>query len=141
MFSTPRRQENMLDYMATIEKFLKAVKRNEKEKKSLKDYDSVDSALRGFYELVSSRLFVNIVHQEILVKVCQVRSSSQRDFQVPLKGNRLEFGKFDFSIFNRSASAAMAYQNHKQQWNNPSTYLVLKRPPHPLDPILLPRPK
>lgn len=140
LFSTPRRQENMLDYMATIEKFLKAVKRGGSVK-SLKDYDTVDDALRGFYELVSSRLFVNIVHQEILVKVCQVRSSRDRDYRVPLLGNKLEFGKFDFNIFNRSEGPAMAYQNHKQQWNNPATYLVTKRPPHPLDSILIPRPQ
>jgi hypothetical protein len=139
LFSTPRRQENMLDYMATIEKFLKAVKRGGAAK-SLKDFDTVDDALRGFYELVSSRLFVNIVHQELLVKVCQVRSSRDRDYRVPLLGNKLEFGKFDFNIFNRSEGPAMAYQNHKQQWNNPATYLVTKRPPHPLDTILLPRP-
>lgn len=140
LFSTPRRQENMLDYMATIEKFLKAVKRGGKDK-SLKDFDTVDDALRGFYELVSSRLFVNIVHLEILVKVCQIRSSRDRDYRVPLQGNKLEFGKFDFSIFNRSAGPAMAYQNHKQQWNSPATYLVRLRPPHPLDQILLPKPK
>jgi len=140
LFSTPRRQENMLDYMATIEKFLKAVKKGGSVK-SLKDFDTVDDALRGFYELVSSRLFVNIVHQEILVKVCMVRSSRDRDYRVPLRGNKLEFGKFDFNIFNRSEGPAMAYQNHKQQWNNPATYLVTKRPPHPLDSILLPRPQ
>ncbi len=140
LFSTPRRQENMLDYMATIEKFLKAVKRGGTVK-SLKDYDTVDDALRGFYELVSSRLFVNIVHQEILVKVCQIRSSKDRDYRVPLKGNKLEFGKFDFNIFNRSEGPAMAYQNHKHQWNNPSTFLVNRRPPHPLDQILLPAPR
>lgn len=139
LFSTPRRQENMLDYMATIEKFLKAVKRGGTAK-SLKDFDTVDDALRGFYELVSSRLFVNIVHQEILVKVCQVRSSRDRDYRVPLLGNKLEFGKFDFNIFNRSEGPSMGYQNQKQQWNNPATYLVNKRPPHPLDTILLPRP-
>lgn len=140
LFSTPRRQENMLDYMATIEKFLKAVKRGGPVK-SLKDFDTVDDALRGFFELVSSRLFVNIIHQEILVKACQVRSSRNRDYRVPLRGNKVEFGKFDFNIFNRSNGASMAYQNHKQQWNNPATYLVNKRPPHPLDQILLPRPR
>ncbi|WJJ54884.1 hypothetical protein [Xanthomonas phage RTH11] len=140
LFSTPRRQENMLDYMATIEKFLKAVKRGGAVK-SLKDYDTAADALRGFYELVSSRLFVNIIHQEILVKVCMVRSSRHRDYRVPLRGNQLEFGKFDFNIFNRSMGPAMAYQNHKQQWNNPATYLTMKRPPHPLDQILLPRPQ
>lgn len=140
LFSTPRRQENMLDYMATIEKFLKAVKRGGPVK-SLKDFDTVDDALRGFFELVSSRLFVNIVHQELLVKACQVRSSRHRDYRVPLRGNKLEFGKFDFNIFNRSQGPAMAYQNHRQQWNNPATYLVFKRPPHPLDQILLPRPR
>ncbi len=134
----------MLDYMATIEKFLKAVKRVVKKPDdvpmSLRDFDDPDSALRGFYELVSSRLFVNIVHLELLVKVCQIRSSKNRDFRVPLLGNKWEVGKFDFNIFNRSVGAAMAYQNHKQQWNNPATYLTPYRPPHPLDTILLPRP-
>ncbi|QVD49149.1 hypothetical protein LUCX_79 [Xanthomonas phage vB_XciM_LucasX] len=140
IFSTPRRQENMLDYMATIEKFLKAIKRGGSVK-SLKDYDTVDAALRGFYELVSSRLFVNIVHLELLVKVCQIRSSKHRDYRPPLRGNKMEYGKFDFNIFHRSQSAAMAFQNHKQQWNNPATYLVTKRPSHPLDQIMLPLPR
>lgn len=144
MLTTPRRQYNMLDYMATIERFLKAVRRVVKKPddipESLRDYDDPDSALRGFYELVSSRLFVNIVHLELLVKVCQIRSSKDRDYRVPLLGNKWEVGKFDFNIFHRSAGAAMAYQNHKQQWNSAATYLIPYRPPHPLDPILTPRP-
>lgn len=140
LFATPRRQENMLDYMATIEKFLKAVKKGGPNK-SLKDFHTVDGALRGFYDLVSSRLFVNIVHLECLVKVCQVRSTNHRDSRIPLIDNKVEFGKFDFTIFSRSAGASMAYQNHKQQWNSPSTYLTTKRPPHPLDPILMPLPQ
>lgn len=144
IFSTPNRQENMLDYMNTIEKFLKAVKRKVKKPgdvpESLQDFDDPDSALRGFYELVSSRLFVNLVHLELLVKVCQVRSADDRDFRVPLLGNKWEVGKFDQNIFNRSMGASMAYQNHKQQWNTPATYLTHLRPSHPLDTILLPRP-
>lgn len=139
LFTTPRRQENMLDYMKTIESFLKAIRKGGPTK-SLKDYPTVDSALRGFSELVGSQLFVNIVHQSILVKSCQIRSSWHRDHRVPLQGNALEFGKFNSNIFNRSQGAAMAFQNHKQQWNSPETYLVKHRPVHPLDAILLPKP-
>lgn len=140
LFATPRRQENMLDYMATIEKFLKAAKKGSAHK-SLKDFMTVDGAARGLYDLVSSRLFVNFVHLEILVKVCQVRSTHHRDSRIPLIGNKVEFGRFDFTIFSRSAGASMAYQNHRQQWNSPTTYLTHLRPPHPLDPILMPLPQ
>lgn len=137
VFVTPRKQENMLDYMATIERFLKA-SRKDPEVPSLKDYDTLDSALRGFYELVSSRLFVNIVHLEILVKVCQIRSSKNRDYRIPLHGNAVEFGKFDLNLFYRSAGAGMAYQEHRKQWNSPLSYLIKYRPQHILDPILIP---
>ena len=35
----------------------------------------------------------------------------------------------------------MAYEKHKHVLNNPSTYLATVRPPHILDPLLLPRAK
>jgi len=138
---TPRRQENMLDYMKVIEKFLKAGKRSAKNTstdKSLRDYEDFDGGLYGFYELVSSRLSVNLVHLELLIKSCLIRSSKHRDYRVPLLGNKFEVGRFDSNIFNRSNGNAMAFEHHRSMWANPASYLNLFRQSTPLDEILLP---
>lgn len=137
---TPRRQENMLDYMKVIEKFLKAGKRSAKNTstdKSLRDFEDYDTALYGFYELVSSRLSVNLVHLELLVKACLISSSKDRDYRVPLLGNKFEVGRFDNNIFNRSNGNAMAFEHHRSMWSNPATYLNMRRQSTPLDEILL----
>lgn len=138
LFMLPLKHINMLDYMKTIEAFLKASRTSTGGKRSLLDHDTPESALREFNQLVSSQLKVNIAHLEILVKVTMVASSKNKDYRIPLDGNVVEWGTFSDIMANRSLSAAMAYEKHKQVLNDPGTYLTTIRPYHILDPILMP---
>lgn len=137
LFEMPRFQVNMLDYAESIKDFLCAAKRKNSGK-TLRDFDNVDAALDEFYALVSSRLKVNYVHLEVLIRSTMVRSRHDRDYRLPLAGNKIEFGEFTNTMYMRSISAAMAYQGQKQALEKPLLYLIHNRPSHPLDRLFVP---
>ncbi len=137
LFELPMRHASMLDYAESIKSFMCAAKRKGAGQ-TLREYSDAERALKDFYALVSSRLDVNIVHLEVLIKVLQVRSRAHRDYRLPLAGNKTEFGEFNASMYLRSMSAAMAYQGQKQVLEHPMIYLVKNRPPHILDAMLVP---
>ncbi len=136
LFVLPLRHMNMLDYMAMVEAFLKASSVGQQQK-TLRDFSTPEAALQEFFTLVTSRLFVNIAHLEILVKVCMIRSDRKRDYRIPHQGNAVEFGQFTTIMESRSLSTTMAFEQHKRVLNNPATYLNNHRPDHILDPLLM----
>ena len=136
LFVLPLKHMNMLDYMATIETFLKATGEGGTQK-TLKDFTTTEAALAEFYTLVTSRLMVNIAHLEILVKVATIRSDDAKDYRIPLWNQVPQFGKFSQIMGHRSLSAAMAYEQQKRVLNDPSAYLVENRPNHILDALLI----
>lgn len=138
LFELPMRHASMLDYAESIKSYMCAAKRKGPGQ-TLRDYTDAERALKDFYALVTSRLDVNIVHLEVLIKVLQVRSRANRDYRLPLAGNKTEFGEFNASMYLRSMSAAMAYQGQKQVLEHPMIYLVKNRPPHILDALFVPR--
>jgi hypothetical protein len=138
LFELPLRHANMLDYAESIKDFMCAAKRKG-HGDTLRSYTNVESALKDFYALVSSRLKVNIAHMEVLIKVLMVRSRAHRDYRLPLYGNRVEFGEFSTSMYLRSMAPAMAYQGQKQVLDRPLLYLVKNRPSHILDALLVPK--
>lgn len=137
LFQLPLRHMNMLDYMNTIETFIKA-STVEGAQRTLRDFPTPEAALREFYALVSSHLFVNIAHLEILIKAAMIRSREERDYRVPHVGNHVEFGRFLSIMGSRSLSAGMAFERQRSVINEPATYLIKNRPDHILDPLLLP---
>lgn len=139
LFVLPLRHTNMLDYMKTIETFLKASPSAQDAKNSLLDHKLPEHALRAFNQLVASQLKVNIAHLEILIRVTMISSAKHRDYRLPLPGNVVEYGSFGNTMAMRSLGAGMAYERHKIVLTNPATYLAYARPPHILDPLLLPR--
>lgn len=137
LFELPLRHASMLDYAESIKDMMCAAKRKGPGQ-TLRDYTNVEAALKDFYALVSSRLSVNLVHLEVLIKVLMVRSRAHRDYRLPLYGNRVEFGEFTASMYLRSMAPAMAYQGQKQVLDRPMLYMVKNRPPHILDALLVP---
>ena len=138
VFEMPRRHENMLDYAMSIRDFLCAAKRKKGGPETLRDIRNVEQALKEFYQRVTRRLRVNIVHLSVLIAATMVRSRSHRDYRLPLAGNAVEFGEFTATMYLRSMSAAMAYQGQKQVLDRPMLYMVRNRPSHPLDALLVP---
>jgi hypothetical protein len=131
LFELPLKQVNMLDYMYTIERFLRASDKG-KTAPTLRSYRTPESALFKLYELVSSRLRFNIVHMECLVYACMIRSSAKRDYRLPLAGNATEFGRYGDIMGMRDLGAAMAYESHNKTIFNTYSFVVKDRPDHPL---------
>jgi hypothetical protein len=131
----PLKQTNMLDYMYTIEKFLRSSDKGKKVP-TLRSYNTPEAGLMKLYELVSSRLKFNIVHLECLVMACMIRSSAHRDYRIPLAGNATEFGRYGDIMAMRSLGAAMAFESHNKVLLNPYAFVVKDRNDHPLDALL-----
>lgn len=139
LFELPLRHTNMLDSMKSIERFMRASTSSSDATSgpTLRDYDTLEEALRALYELVTSMLSVNAAHLEILLKSLTIRSEEHRDYRMPRVGNAFVVGAFDTIIENRSLSAAMAYERHRQVLTSTSTLLNKNRPDHPLDALML----
>ncbi len=136
LFELPMRHANMLDFITTIEKFMRASATPDDSAKTLRDYKTIEEALRAFYDLVTSQLMVNVVHLEILMKSLMVRSEKDLDYRMPLIGNKLEFGAFDTTMERRSMSGSMAYEKHRHVITDVQSYLVNHRPDHVFDTLM-----
>lgn len=134
LFELPRKHENMLDYMADIEKFIKATEGG--SKKTLRDCTTLEEALLEFHTLVASRLNVNIAHLAVILKSVMIASGANHDYRIPHEGNAVEFGTFTNIMASRSLSAAMAFQGHKKILVDPAAYIYYQRPSHPLDALM-----
>jgi len=139
LFELPLRHVNMLDSMKSIERFMRASASSSDSGSgpTLRDYNTMEEALRAFYELVTSMLSVNMAHLEILLKSLTIRSEEHRDYRLPRVGNAFVVGAFDTIIENRSLSAAMAYEKHRQVLTSTTTLLNKHRPDHPLDALMV----
>lgn len=135
LLELPLKQVNMLDYMFTIERFLRASDKGKKTP-TLRTYKTPEGGLAKLYELVSSRLKLNIVHLECLVLSCMVRSTTHLDYRIPLAGNATEFGRYGDIMAMRSLGAAMAFESHSKILLSPYAFVVTKRCDHPLDALL-----
>lgn len=134
LFEMPLKHENMLDYMMTIEKFIKASETG--SQRTLHGCVSLEQAAQEFLTLVSSQLSVNYAHLEVILKSVMIRSGENHDYRIPHEGNAVEFGAFANIMTSRSLAATMAYQGHKKVFLDPAAYLPTPRPSHPLDALL-----
>ena len=63
--------------------------------------------------------------------------SEDNNFDLPKPHTQSELGVMVLTIANRSLSAAMAYEGHKQVLTSPSSYIHTNRMNHPLDSLLV----
>lgn len=151
MFILPQKHVNMLEYMNEIASFVRGSvfksKKVRKQKKkragaepavTIASFADASEALQAFYGLVSSRLFVNLAHLEVLIRCGRCVDPWNGDFRVALPHEPGAFAAFDAIMSGRSLSAAMAYENHANVLYDPATYIQRARPDHVLDPMLVP---
>ncbi len=96
-------------------------------------------ALLGeLYDLVNSRLVVNLAVIETVLYGIMIVSAEDNNYHLPKIGTDRGIGVRQAIMNNRSASATMAYQGHTEFFANPLSYLIDDRPNHPLDSCLMP---
>lgn len=141
LFELPLKQVNMLDFMKMIEFFLRSAKKpkDKKHLKVLKDYATPEEGALALFEIISSKLKVNIAWLEVIVKCMMIRSSEHRDHRLPPNGEPGEVGSYEDNMRLRSLSSPMAYQKQESALLDIQSFLVKNRPDHPQDLILMGR--
>ncbi len=96
-------------------------------------------ALQQLYDLVNQKLDVNMTILDLVLKQAMIVSAEKRDYSMP-KGwmPKPGFGVMSQSMLNRSLSAAMAFEGHRDVIVNPISYIQKNRLPHPFDAVLMP---
>lgn len=139
LFEMPLRHLNMTDYIKTIQAKIigSSMSDNAKTPAALKAYGTPDAALASVYELVSSKLMVNLAHLEVIVFSQMYTSDRPHDRQLPHRGDEGKIGTFPDNMQLRSLSALMAFQAQHGTIYSPKSYTVKYRPDHVLDPLLV----
>lgn len=144
MFKLPMKHTNMVEYMGDIERFIKAAptksgkQRGKRSKvKSSNNYSNTEEALFAFYDLINSKLSVNIAHLEVIILSTMVESIERRDHRLPLDRVNGEVGYYEDNMDFRSLAASMAYERQGATLQDIKTFILKDRPDHPLDPLLM----
>lgn len=132
----PLKHFSTVDYMQSIEGFIKGGITRDGD--SIMNYEDPAAALMAFHDLVSVKLDCHVSHLQVIILSTMVQSSEDRDFRLPLPREQGKSAFYNQQMAMRSLSATMAYQNQAMILYSPTSYLCHKRPPHPLDPMLVP---
>jgi len=128
----PQRHMNMLEYMQSISEFIEKKSRN-----GVYGCKTSAEALRKLYDIVNSRANVNVLHLEVLLLSSMVTSSVRANSNCPPVGQEEEtFNIHRENMFNRSMSAAMAFERHGDVILRASSFTETNVPDHNFDNIL-----
>lgn len=142
LFQLPLKHTDMVQYMKTIKSFIMAAGEPARSKtaKTLRDYPTVDRGLVEFYNLISSKLTVNIAHLETIILSAMIRSESEMDHRLPRPIVEGELGSYRRNMELRSLGAAMAYERQAKRLTDIRSFTVKKRPDSVFDSLLMPFP-
>lgn len=109
--------------------------------KALTDRENACSptvTLVELFELVNSKLTVNLAVLEIILYSAMVVSIEEGDYRLPKSWTEKGLGVAGMTIPNRSLSAAMAYEDHRKTICSPKSFFSQGRASHPMDVFLCP---
>lgn len=128
----PMKQFSTPEFMNSIEKFIRGDIGNVKP---MIKYDTIEEGISAFHDLISDKLSINISNLEIIMLSCMI--STEEDFRPPIDKMNGILAKYSDIMFNRSLAPYMAYQTQSKAFRSEKSFIYKKRPPHPLDKLLL----
>ena len=131
----PPKHFSTLAYMQSIERFIKGGKT--KNRTSLMSFNHPMAALTTLHELVSQKLSCHLSHLQVIILGNLVADREKRDFHLPLERVTGQPATYRQIMKLRSLGAAMAYQGQEGIILALESFLIKKRPRHPLDAMLL----
>lgn len=142
LFQLPFKNADMVQYLHTVRSFIRGTGGTGKKKtmKTVRDFTSPDRALIEFYNLISSKLFVNIAHLEIIVLSLMARDVQAGDHRLPRPISEGQISGYRQNMEMRSFGASMAYQTHHKRLTDVRSFTVTTRPDSPFDNLLMPYP-
>lgn len=97
-----------------------------------------EDMLLTLFDLVNSKLSVNLAVLEVTQLGQMIRSLEHQDYSLPKPWTSSGIGVMSESMKMRSLTATFAFKGHRDVIINPLSYVVTNRPDHPMDAIVLP---
>ncbi len=91
-----------------------------------------------FHDLVNKRMSVNLSVLDAIIYSSMVVSTDEPNYDLPKPWTPSGLGVLKSLLTNRSLSAMMGYQGHRQTFTDPSSFVVKNRLDHPFDSIFMP---
>lgn len=133
----PLVHEDMMAYQKQIEGYVRFTKESAKWKGKPITPDDAGVILGEFFDLISQRLDVNVVHAEVMLYAIMARDPTVMDYSLPRAHEPRQVCAYDDCIENRSLSVQLLYQEQASILMKPSTYLVENRLSHPADSLFV----
>jgi hypothetical protein len=136
ILALPLKHFNMSDHSRDIAKML------ESSVKMMQDRDKnvrADDALIELYDLVNSKLDVNLTVLDVVLYEAMVVSAEDGDYSLPKPWTDEGLGVMSLSMLYRSAAPAMAFEDHREFITDPTSYIITNRMDHPFDVAVCPR--
>jgi hypothetical protein len=137
ILTLPLKHANMSDYSNEIAQLLESSVENLYERDKV---ISPDAFLTEFFDLVNSKLDVNLKVLEVIMYGCMIRSADEEDedYRLPKVGTDSGLGVMRATMEKRSAAPLMAFEHHHKAFTSPESYLNPKRANHPMDGLIMP---
>ena len=132
----PMRHFNMSDHSKDIARLIESRKEKSMEREKV---ISPDQHLVEVFDLVNTKLDVNIAPISVIVYGSMIRSASRFDYALPKAHTPAALGVSSSTMLYRSLAVLMAFQEHHMAINNPYSFLIKNRAENVLDAILCPR--
>ena len=141
LFKLPLKHSSMVMYMNTVKSFITAARKSKsKYNRNLRDFETLDQALLEFYNLINSKLRVNIAFLEIIILSSMVNKVGE-DHRLPRPITKGELGPFTENMKRRSLSVGMAHERQLEKLFDVKSFQIKKRPDSIFDNLLKPFPK
>lgn len=132
----PLRHFNMSDHSKEIADMLEASKEEARERDQ---HINPSDYLVEFFNLVNSKLSVNLAVLEVVIYQAMIVSAEDCDYSLPKPWTKSGLGVKNNTMKNRSLSTAMAFERHPEVILSPESFVFTNRPEHVFDGLLMPR--
>ena len=106
--------------------------------KGTKFKDTPETLLQKFFDLINSKLEVNIALMEVLIYAFTIRSYENKDFRIAKNAEEQEVADIAHIMPNRSVGGLYAWEFVSQNMVNASSFNTKHRVSHPLDVMIKP---
>ena len=131
----PQKHFNMSDHSHDIASMIES---RVKELTDRSKSSSPSATLVELFELVNSKLNVNLAVLEVILYAAMIVSAEKEDYRLPKPWTDKGLGVTSLTIPRRSLSASMAYEYHRQVIVSPSSFFNEHRESHPMDCFIAP---
>ena len=135
IFVLPLSHFNTSDHQNEIAKMLESTA---KEMEQRSNNVSPEAMLVEFYDLVNRRIQVNLSILEVILYSSMVVDAMNDNYDLPKPWTPKGMGVMRQLILNRSLSAQMGYQSHREAFFDPTSFIKTNRMDHIFDAAFLP---